>query len=81
MRQFGPVLKNCKVAKYYDQDCSIEQINDNDGAKKIKEKYDDKENLFPVTLLSKENLLKAIKSLPNNKVSLFNGSLINVLKN
>ena len=49
--------------------------------KKIKEKYDDKENLFPVTLFSKENLLKAIKSLPNNKVSLFNGSLINVLKN
>ena len=40
------MLKNCKVAKYYDQDCSIEQINDNDGAKKIKEKYDDKENFI-----------------------------------
>ena len=81
MRQFGPVLKNCKVTKHYDQNCSIELIKDNDGAKKVKEKYDDEENLFSLTLFSKENLLKAIKSLPNNKVSFFDDSLINVLKN
>ena len=46
---------------------------------KIREKYDYKKNLFSVTLFSKKDLVEVIRSLPNNKVSLFENSFIKVL--
>ena len=45
----------------------------------MRETYAYEKNLFSVTLFSKKDLVGVVRSLPNNKVSLFENSLIKVL--
>ena len=58
-----------------------DNFKNNESVIKIKEKYDTQENSFSLTLFSKEDILKAIKSLSSNKASLIEDIPIKILKN
>ena len=58
-----------------------DNFKNNESVIKIKEKYDTQENSFSLTLFSKEDILKAIKSLSSNKASPIEDIPINILKN
>ena len=58
-----------------------EYFKNNESVIKIKEKYDTQENSFSFTLLSKEDIIKAIKSLSSNKASPIEDIPIEILKN
>ena len=53
----------------------------NESVIKMKEEYNTQENSFSFTLFSKEDILKAMKSLSSNKASLFEDIPIRILKN
>ena len=56
-------------------------FKNNESVIKIKEKYNTQENSFSLTLFSKEDILKAIKSLSSNKASLIEDIPIKTLEN
>ena len=56
-------------------------FKNNESVIKIKEKYNTQENSFSFTPFSKEDILKAIKSLSSNKASLIEDIPIKILKN
>ena len=56
-------------------------FKNNESVIKIKEKYDTQKNSFSITLFSKEDILKAIKSLSSNKASPIENIPIKILKN
>ena len=56
-------------------------FKNNESVIKIKEKYNTQENSFSFTLFSKEDILKAIKSLSSNKSSAIEDISIEILKN
>ena len=83
---FADIKKILKLKKYPNFDGpSLSTITDNfrnnESVIKIKEKYDTQENSFSLTLFSKEDILKAIKSLSSNKASPIEDIPINILKN
>ena len=83
---FANITKILKLKKYPNFDGpSLSTITDNfrnnESVIKIKEKYDTQENSFSLTLFSKEDILKAIKSLSSNKASPIEDIPINILKN
>ena len=55
-------------------------FKNNESVIKIKEKYNTQENSFSFTLFSKEDILKAIKSLSSNKASPIEDIPIKILK-
>ena len=72
---FADITKTLKLKKHPNfDDQSLFGITDycknNESVIKIKEKYNTRENSFSFTLFSKEDILKAIKSLYSNKASL-----------
>ena len=56
-------------------------MKNNRSVTKIKEKHDIQEKSFSLTLLSKDDIRKAIKSLSINKVFPIEDILIKILKN
>ena len=83
---FAGITKTLKLKKHSNFDSqSISSITDyfknNEGVIKIKEKYDSQENSFSFTLFSKEYIVKATKSLSNNKASPIEDIPIKILKN
>ena len=71
---FADITKTLKLKKHPNFDGqSLFSITDyfknNESVIKIKEKYNTQENSFSFTLLSKEDNIKAIKSLSSNKAS------------
>ena len=56
-------------------------FKNNESVIKIKEKYNIQENSFSFTLFSKEDILKAIKSVSSTKVSATEDIHIKILKN
>ena len=56
-------------------------FKNNESVIKIKEKYNTQENSFSFTLFSKEDILKAIKSLSSNKASPIGDISTKILKN
>ena len=56
-------------------------FQNNESVIKIKEKYDTQQNSFSLILFSKEDILKATKSLSSNKTSPIDGIPIKILKN
>ena len=72
---FADITKTLKLKKHPNFDGqSLFSITDyfknNESVIKIKEKYDTQKNSFLFTLFSKEDILKAIKSLSSNKAFL-----------
>ena len=83
---FADITKTLKLKKHPNFDGqSLFSITDyfknNESVIKIKEKYNTQENSFSFTLFSKEDILKAIKSLSSNKASLIEDIPIKILKN
>ena len=83
---FADITKTVKLKKhpdFYGQ--SLFSITDyfknNESVIKIKEKYDSQENSLSFNLCSKEDILKAIKSLSSNKASPIEDIPIKILKN
>ena len=60
---------------------SVLLMKNNRSVTKIKEKHDIQEKSFSLTLLSKDDIRKAIKSLSINKVFPIEDILIKILKN
>ena len=56
-------------------------FKNNESVIKIKEKYNTRENSFSFTLFSKEDILKAIKSLSSSKASQNEDIPISILRN
>ena len=83
---FADIAKSLKLKKHPNFDgqslFSITDYFENDESViKIKEKYDTQANSFSLTLFSKEDILKAIKSLSSNKESPIENIPIKILKN
>ena len=83
---FADITKTLKLKKHPNFDGqSLFSITDyfknNESVIKIKEKYNTQENSFSFTLLSKEDIVKAIKSLSSNKASPIEDIPIKILKN
>ena len=83
---FADITKTLKLKKHPNFDGqSLFSITDyfknNESVIKIKEKYNTQENSFSFTLFSKEDILKAIKSLSSNKASPIEDIPIKILKN
>ena len=83
---FADITKILKLKKHPNfNGQSLFSITDyfknNESVIKIKEKYNTQENSFSFTLFSKEDILKAIKSLSSNKASLIEDIPIKILKN
>ena len=83
---FADITKTLKLKKHPNFDgqslFSITAYFKNNGSViKIKEKRDTQENSFLFTLFSKEDILKAIKSLSSNKASPIEDIPIETLKN
>ena len=81
---FADITKTLKLKKHPNFDGkSLFSITDyfknNETVIKIKEKYNTQENSFSFTLFSKEDILKAIKSLTSNKASLIEDIPIKIL--
>ena len=79
---FADITKILKLKKHPNfNGQSLFSITDyfknNESVIKIKEKYNTQENSFSFTLFSKEDILKAIKSLSSNKASLIEDIRIN----
>ena len=60
---------------------SVLLMKNNRSVTKIKEKHDIQEKSFSFTLLSKDDIRKAIKSLSINKIFPIEDILIKILKN
>ena len=83
---FADITKTLKLKKHPNFDGqSLFSITDyfknNESVIKIKENYNTQENSFSFTLFSKEDILKAIKSLSSNKASPIENIPIKILKN
>ena len=83
---FADITKTLKLKKHPNFDgqslFSITDYFKNNGSViRIKEKHDTQENSFLFTLFSKEDILKAIKSLSSNKASPIEDIPIEILKN
>ena len=83
---FAVITKTLRLKKHPNFDGqSLFSITDyfkkNESVINIKEKYNTRENSFSFTLFSKSDILKAIKSLSSNKVSLIEDISIKILKN
>ena len=83
---FANITKTLKLKKHPHFDGqSLPSITDyfksDESVIKIKEKYDTQENSFSFILLSKEGILKAIKSLSSNKTSPIEDTPIKIMKN
>ena len=83
---FADITKTLKLKKHPNFDGqSLFSITDyfknNESVIKIKERYNTQENSFSFTPFSKEDILKAIKSLSSNKASLIEDIPIKILKN
>ena len=83
---FADITKTLKLKKHPNFDGqSLSSITDyfknNESVIKIKEKFDTQEDSFSITLFSKEDILKAIKSLSSNKASPIEDIPIKILKN
>ena len=83
---FADIAKTLKLKKHPNFDGkSLSSINgnskNNESVIRIKEKCDTQENSFSFTLISKVDILKAMKSLSSNKASPIEGIAINILKN
>ena len=83
---FAEITKSLKLKKHPNFDGqSLFNITDyfknNESVLKIKEKYNIQESSFSLTLFSKEDILKAIKSLSSNKASLIEDIPIKTLEN
>ena len=83
---FGHIAKTLKLKKHPNfGDQSLSSITDyfksNESVIKTKEKDVTQENSFSFTLFSKEDILKAIKSLSSNEASPIDDIPINILKN
>ena len=82
---FIDIAKTLKLKKLPNFDGhSLFSITDyfinNESVTKIKEKYKTQENSLSLTLFSKEDILKAIKSLSSNKASPIEDIPIKILK-
>ena len=83
---FADITKTLKLKQHPHFDAqSLFSITDyfkkNESVIKIKEKYNTQQNSFSCTLFSKEDILKAIKSLSSNKASPTEDIPIKILKN
>ena len=83
---FADITKPLKLKKHPNFDDQspfsiTDYFKNNESVIKIKEMYDTQENLFSFTLFSKEDILKAIKSLSSNKASPTEDIPIKILKN
>ena len=83
---FADITKTLTLKKYPNFDGqSLLSITDyfknNESVIKIKEKYNTQENSFSFTVLSKEGITKAIKSLSSNKTSPIEDMPNKILKN
>ena len=74
------ITKTLKLKKYPNFD-GQSLFNITESVIKIKEKYITQENSFSFTLFSKEDIVKAIKSLSSNKASPIEDIPIKILKN
>ena len=76
-------LKLKKLPNFDDQSpfSITDYFKNNESVIKIKEMHDTQENLFSFTLFSKEDILKAMKSLSSNKASPTEDIPIKILKN
>ena len=83
---FADIAKTLKLKKHLNFDGqTLSSINgnskNNESVIRIKEKCDTQENSFSFTLISKVDILKAMKSLSSNKASPIEDIAINILKN
>ena len=82
---FADITKTLKLKKHPNFEglslfCITDYFKNNESVIKIKENYNTQENSFSFTLLSKEDIIKAIKSRSSNKASPIEEIPITILK-
>ena len=82
---FADITKTLKLKNHSNFDAQslfsiTDYLKNNESVIKIKEKYNTQDNSFSFPLFSKEDILKAIKSLSSNKESLIEDIPIKILK-